>query len=952
MRLLAFALVMLAALPAVALADTDSSAAFALDLREPRGPSAPLSSVFSIDLGAGSSDGSGQFAVDLRSATGLELSYIASPQEAGVPFQVTLTARDSSGNVVPQSGTIWLDAGFAGIDPTRVWLQNGSADLELTLDTPGDDVLIRADGAGLVGQSNAFDVDGGNCSAGLVRFRAVDAGGSPVGNATVHMSSGSSCTTDAATGACSIQPLASGSFTAWAVGPGGAISASVPAPLTCNPQVVTLTLPPADCNPTGLTPVLLVPGIMGSSTAAGWVYPRLPREAPTESDWPQWDRDDEGGLLDPGNDFSVPPSQVGWRSLVDAFQSVDANFTIGCTLFPTPYDWRMDVADAADAYLIPMIEHAKDVSGMAKVNIVAHSMGGLVTRSYINGLTDPPMPQSADIDHFIMVGTPNHGAAIAYYLWEGGDPVLSDEMSVGLSGSTVAWLLQFYSMTAEWLYETHFDDRIDFSDYEEAPYFYRRRMLNLIRFDGGIGHVPSIRQLLPTSDDLYLNGNPPRSAATFPNTMLDGLNTDLSRLGDWWSTDPNQVKTRIYASNDQDTLSQIAVGVTQPDSDFYPDGSPRTFADTGEWVVGAADGDGTVQATSATLPGVTVQLRAAGEHSGLIGELASEIVFDITGTFPQRRSQPGRTATSVLTVSVSGRPQPLLTAPGGLASGVDPVTSGLREEIAGARVELKARNAAVIVTNPAAGSYTVTLSGAYAEDCVVMLEYGDAQVMKSLAHRAYFDGTSFTFAFSLDPASPERLTVQLEPPPPSALVASFNGGFTDLAWAPSEDPQVTGYALYSRTEGGASLRPLATTAGTSFATSDPWATDEATPTRLYAVASRYADGSESFLSSTVRNDDRDHDGITDADEARRGTLVDIPDTDDDGLNDGEEDYYGTDPFLADSDGDGYGDSEEVDGGSDPLDPASLPAAVFTDGFEGGTTFGWSQSVGMAAKRNR
>ncbi len=74
--------------------------------------------------------------------------------------------------------------------------------------------------------------------------------------------------------------------------------------------------------------------------------------------------------------------------------------------------------------------------------------------------------------------------------------------------------------------------------------------------------------------------------------------------------------------------------------------------------------------------------------------------------------------------------------------------------------------------------------------------------------------------------------------------------------------------------------------------------------------------------------DRDHDGLSNKDEADFGTNLDNPDTDSDGLLDGEEvkvgaDGFVTNPLLADTDGDGVRDALEVASGSDPTNPASL-----------------------------
>jgi len=64
--------------------------------------------------------------------------------------------------------------------------------------------------------------------------------------------------------------------------------------------------------------------------------------------------------------------------------------------------------------------------------------------------------------------------------------------------------------------------------------------------------------------------------------------------------------------------------------------------------------------------------------------------------------------------------------------------------------------------------------------------------------------------------------------------------------------------------------------------------------------------------------DKDRDGISNAEEQKQGTSETEFDTDHDGLSDQAElNFYGTDPVKADTDGDGYPDGYEVAGGYNP-----------------------------------
>ena len=83
------------------------------------------------------------------------------------------------------------------------------------------------------------------------------------------------------------------------------------------------------------------------------------------------------------------------------------------TLFTFPYDWRADNNITA-RLLKEKIQRVKEISGRDKVDIVAHSMGGLVARSYIEG-----NDYQNDIDQVVFLGTPHLGSPESYLKYEG-----------------------------------------------------------------------------------------------------------------------------------------------------------------------------------------------------------------------------------------------------------------------------------------------------------------------------------------------------------------------------------------------------------------------------------------------------------------------------------------------------------------------------------------------------
>ncbi len=98
--------------------------------------------------------------------------------------------------------------------------------------------------------------------------------------------------------------------------------------------------------------------------------------------------------------------------------------------FYYPNDQKIDYSGAL---LSDGISYVKSFYSTSKVKVVSHSMGGLVTRSYIEGIAQDPngklIPYNNDISKFVMVAPPNYGSYLA-------NRVLYDE-DMGLICSTL-----------------------------------------------------------------------------------------------------------------------------------------------------------------------------------------------------------------------------------------------------------------------------------------------------------------------------------------------------------------------------------------------------------------------------------------------------------------------------------------------------------------------------------
>lgn len=107
-------------------------------------------------------------------------------------------------------------------------------------------------------------------------------------------------------------------------------------------------------------------------------------------------------------------------------------YQLGVNLFAFPYDWRRDINEIY--YLLDeVVELAKQRSGWNKVDIVAHSMGGLVTKRYLLASST----YRSKVDTFISVGTPYFGSPLATWALTVGDNFAFEILGINLGVSEV-----------------------------------------------------------------------------------------------------------------------------------------------------------------------------------------------------------------------------------------------------------------------------------------------------------------------------------------------------------------------------------------------------------------------------------------------------------------------------------------------------------------------------------
>lgn len=235
------------------------------------------------------------------------------------------------------------------------------------------------------------------------------------------------------------------------------------------------------------------------------------------------------------------------------------------------YDWREDCEESAHKYLETVITKAKKESGHSQVQILAHSMGGLVARSYIQGNY-----YRDDVDRLLTAGTPHLGASETYPIWEGG------ELSGGKKPLTLyLWYLQI--LDNNW-------NRVD----------YIRK------------NFPSLGQMRPIYDYLInLENN-----ELLSYKKLKGKNKYLESLEENMDLLKRKVKLGLIVGTGEKTLEKIPVLNYSQNDGKWRDGIPGSLnplEDTNQ-------GDGTVTVKSATGNGNLTQeiIKVESEHRKLL----------------------------------------------------------------------------------------------------------------------------------------------------------------------------------------------------------------------------------------------------------------------------------------------------------------------------------------------
>jgi PKD repeat protein/pimeloyl-ACP methyl ester carboxylesterase len=764
-------------------------------------------------------------------------------QNEGVFFNITITALDQYGNrALTFNGRADLSTSYGNYVVTEnengAVFVNGKWQGNVKIIRANNDYFLRASCDGSLGTSNMFDVTGDSVVTGRVEgkvwYKNTD---TPVHEALVLISGNSTNyeTTSSIEGAYLFESVPTGTYE---------IKASKGDFCSLNDTVKVLPMTSIYRHiyiNEDKKPLLIIPGILGSTLKTEpdnkW-QPHLTKK--------RWVSANRLKPYDPLIWGVYKP--VGFVLFADEFKE-------DYDVYYVPYDWRVSLAGASCdkqdtawyTYLKIELDRILEGSSHKKVDIITHSMGGLLTRAYIQSdLYDN------DIDKFVMIGTPNMGSCNTYMIDEGGEPKrVDDELDAGPANT--------YHRSLKDAYETMEEKKYDDATKKQVKDFVEKK-------------CETLRQIAPTYPFLKYKGEnkDPEEAKASVNTWLKALNempTKSKMVGVRSDNEPYKILTRLYLLNSKKTAMYINVKRQQGEDGTYPSGVPWD-----PWFDHIfhteKTGDGTVIAERAAEP-FNSDLKIVKEkedygdsHAKMLksDELKKDVYKFLTGKVRAKvaaevKETPPAIPATMFSLNIEGDVQPYMLDPKSNASGVNTTTGAVEENIPESKVILLGNLSAIHVDNPLNGEYVVSLKG-YAEgEFALYVSYfdNDNEVEVERKAQGFYHGGILSFKININSSFEERATIVYPVSPPAEVAVTNVGGLTHLNWQASDDPELSGYKVYSRTIAQPVFALLGTTSGTSYDTGQSWNADGSETTRYYVVTAYKADGSESFYEYIIEN---------------------------------------------------------------------------------------------------
>lgn len=346
-------------------------------------------------------------------------------------------------------------------------------------------------------------------------------------------------------------------------------------------------------------------------------------------------------------------------------------------LYPFPYEWRESNMVTAEL-LHAKIEAIKAERHWPRVDLVAHSMGGLVARQYV------ATHGAGSIDQLVTLGTPHNGSPKSYLTWEAGE----------FYGS--------FHRVFEWIFK------------QEAEKNGFDSVLDYVR----MRPVESVRELLPIYS--YLRNADTGEMRTYPewyprNTFLE----NLSNPGAIASLE-SVLFTNIVGRTEADrTIDEIRVGspsIASVDEEYdgvvWEHGEPQSYDSEDVDGIKFGPGDKTVPLSSATNIEADETIEIESSHSSLPSEAAEKVYSVLTGRQLTEAPSLVPIPDSIFIALVFSPVDIQVVAPDGRRVGKDFETGGYVNEIDGAfYTGSDTDQEFVTIPNPGDGEYTILVEG-------------------------------------------------------------------------------------------------------------------------------------------------------------------------------------------------------------------------------------------------
>jgi len=385
-----------------------------------------------------------------------------------------------------------------------------------------------------------------------------------------------------------------------------------------------------------------------------------------------------------GSDYSPLLNRLVMDPVLHTYDNLIATLKVNSyvenkSLFTFPYEWRNSNVITANLLKDKIASVKQECLNAnlpdidcSKVDLVAHSMGGLVAREYIQS-----GQYQHDVDQLIFLGTPHKGSPKDYLTWEAGEFQPGDISNFLLK-------IKFGAEALQNLYPSLFD------------YIHNRP-------------ISSVQELLPTFD--YLKDKDTGIVRTYPdnyprNIFLEALNINIPNLLN------SGVKITNFVGNaGNNTVEKIRV-VPSSDSEKWSHGEPDDFYSSGgDKGLEYGSGDTTVTTYGSTLDNSILDEPKDATHLQLPTAAEGDIVKILTRKDSVQNIDHG-IIYNMLVIQLHSPIDEVVTAPDGKKIGKDFETGQIYNEIPLAFYSgYQTDDEFITIPNPINGEYKVELQG-------------------------------------------------------------------------------------------------------------------------------------------------------------------------------------------------------------------------------------------------